>query len=332
MESKSSELRGRRVLVTGAGGFIGSHLTEFLVEAGAHVRAFVHYRGDGTWGWLDRSPVREGLDVVPGDIADRDCVMSAMRDIDVVFHLAALIGIPYSYQAPISYVRTNIEGALNVLQAARELGVSRVVHTSTSEAYGTALTAPIDERHPLQGQSPYSATKIGADKLAESFFLSFGVPVTTVRPFNTFGPRQSARAVIPTIITQCLEGGVVRLGHTYPTRDLNYVGDIVRGFAYAATSDVAVGRTINLGTGREISIGDLAATIASLVGRDVTIECDENRVRPKGSEVDRLLADNALAAELLSWRPEVTLESGLEMTIAWIKANRSFFRAGQYAV
>lgn len=325
-------LRGARVLVTGAGGFIGSHLTEYLVAEGAQVRAFVHYRGNGSRGWLDHSVTCRDLDVVAGNIADRDCVEQATRGMDVVFHLAALIGIPYSYQAPLSYVHTNIEGTLNVLQAARTCGVSRVVHTSTSEAYGTALYVPIDERHPLQGQSPYSATKIGADKLAESFHLSFGLPVATVRPFNTFGPRQSTRAVIPTIITQCLAGGVVRLGHVHPTRDLNYVGDIVRGFAYAATADAAVGRTINLGTGSEISIGDLAATIARLVGRDVTIECDESRTRPKGSEVDRLLADSTLAAELLSWRSEVTLERGLEMTVEWIKENQAFFRAGQYAV
>lgn len=326
------QLNGATVLVTGAAGFIGSHLTEYLVAAGARTRAFVHYRGDGSWGWLGRSRCRTEIEVIAGDIADRDSVERAMRGVDVVFHLAALIGIPYSYEAPLSYVRTNIEGTLNVLQAARASGVSRVVHTSTSEAYGTALYAPIDERHPLQGQSPYSATKIGADKLAESFHLSFGLPVATVRPFNTFGPRQSTRAVIPTIITQCLAGPVVRLGHLHPTRDLNYVGDIVRGFACAATSDAAVGRTVNLGTGREISIGDLAATIGRLLGRDIAIEAEGKRVRPEGSEVDRLLADNTLARELLSWTPEVTLERGLELTIEWIALNRDLFRTGQYAI
>lgn len=325
-------LKGTKVLVTGAGGFIGSHLTELLVNSGATTRAFVHYRGSGSAGWLDASACRSEIEIVSGDISDPDSVERAMRGCEVVFHLAALIGIPYSYQAPQSYVRTNIDGTLNVLQAARRLGVSRVVHTSTSEAYGTATYVPIDERHPLQGQSPYSATKIGADKLAESFYLSFGLPVATVRPFNTYGPRQSARAVIPTIITQCLAGPVVRLGSLTPTRDLNYVGDIVRGFACAATAEAAIGRTINLGTGREISIADLAATIARLLGREVTIECEADRVRPEGSEVDRLLAANSLAAQLLSWTPEVSLEQGLQRTIDWIAKNVESFRTGEYAV
>lgn len=326
------QLKGARVLVTGAGGFIGSHLTEYLVAAGARTRAFVHYRGNGSWGWLDQSLCKDDIEVVAGDIGDAGSVHEAMRGVDVVFHLAALIGIPYSYTAPQSYVRTNIDGTLNVLQSARALGVSRVVHTSTSEAYGTALYVPIDEKHPLQGQSPYSATKIGADKLAESFFLSFGLPVATVRPFNTFGPRQSTRAVIPTIITQGLAGGAVRLGHLHPTRDLNFVGDIVRGFACAGVSAAAVGRTVNLGTGREISIADLAALIGRLLGREIVIEGDAARTRPEGSEVDRLLADNTLARELLSWAPEVTLEQGLATTIEWISANRDAYRTGHYAV
>jgi NAD dependent epimerase/dehydratase len=327
-----ADLKGARVLVTGAGGFIGSHLTEYLVAAGARTRAFVHYRGNGSWGWLDQSPCKDDIEVVAGDIGDAGSVHEAMRGVDVVFHLAALIGIPYSYVAPQSYVRTNIDGTLNVLQAARALGVSRVVHTSTSEAYGTALYVPIDEKHPLQGQSPYSATKIGADKLAESFFLSFGLPVATVRPFNTFGPRQSTRAVIPTIITQGLAGGAVRLGHLHPTRDLNFVGDIVRGFASAGVSAAAVGRTVNLGTGREISIADLAALIGQLLGREIVIEGDAARTRPEGSEVDRLLADNTLAREVLSWTPEVTLEQGLATTIEWISGNRDAYRTGHYAV
>lgn len=332
MAGVDEQLRGRRVLVTGAGGFIGSHLTERLVAAGADVRAFVHYRGDGGWGWLDASPVRERIDVIAGDVADRDSVTRAMRGTEVVFHLAALIGIPYSYHAPISYVRTNIEGTLNVLQAARETGVARVVHTSTSEAYGTALTAPIDERHPLQGQSPYSATKIGADKLAESYFLSFEVPVTTVRPFNTFGPRQSARAVIPAIISQLLRGPNVHLGNIHPTRDLTFVDDTVSGFLAAAVSPNALGRTFNLGTGREISIGDLANTIARLMGKTITIETDSDRLRPKGSEVDRLLSDPSLAARELGWSAAVSLESGLEQTIAWIVQHQNVFKAGRYAV
>lgn len=332
MAGVAEQLRGRRVLVTGAGGFIGSHLTERLVDIGADVRAFVHYRGDGSWGWLDGSPVRDRLEVIAGDVADRDSVKQAMRDVDVVFHLAALIGIPYSYHAPISYVRTNIEGTLNVLQTARETGVARVVHTSTSEAYGTALTAPIDERHPLQGQSPYSATKIGADKLAESFFLSFGVPVTTVRPFNTFGPRQSARAVIPAIISQLLKGPQVHLGNIHPTRDLTFVADTVDGFLAAAVAPNALGRTFNLGTGSEICIGDLASTIARLMNRTIAIETDSDRLRPKGSEVDRLLSDPSLAARELGWRAAVSLESGLEQTIAWIVDHQNAFKAGRYAV
>ena len=330
--SSLSALNGRKVLVTGAGGFIGSHLTELLVASGATTRAFVHYRGNGSAGWLDGSACRSDIEVVSGEIADADSVERAMRGVDVVFHLAALIGIPYSYHAPVSYVRTNIEGTLNVLQAARRLGVSRVVHTSTSETYGTAIYVPIDERHPLQGQSPYSATKIGADKLAESFHLSFALPVVTVRPFNTYGPRQSARAVIPTIITQCFAGSVVRLGSLHPTRDLNYVGDVARGFALAGIAEAAIGRVINLGNGKEISIGDLAATIARRMGRDVAIECQTDRVRPEGSEVDRLLADNSLAAQLLSWSPDVSLDRGLDLTIEWISSHRELFRTEQYAI
>jgi dTDP-glucose 4,6-dehydratase len=283
---------GKRSLVTGAGGFIGSHLTEQLVELGADTRALVHYNALGTWGWLDQSPMRDEVQVVSGDICDRDSVRQAMQGVEIVFHLAALIAIPYSYHAPASYVRTNVEGTLNVLQVARELGVERVVHTSTSEVYGTARYVPMDEAHPLQGQSPYAASKIGADKLAEAFYLSFGLPVVTVRPFNTFGPRQSARAVIPTIITQCLTGETVRLGNLHPTRDLNYVTNTMEGFLLAASIPAAVGQTINLGSGREISIGDLAQLIARLTGRPLTIESDGQRVRPDKSEVERLLADN----------------------------------------
>ena len=324
--------KGKKVLVTGAGGFIGSHLTERLVELGADVRAFVHYNALGTWGWLDESPAREDIEVVSGDVRDRDSVRQAMQDTEVVFHLAALIGIPYSYHAPVSYVRTNIEGTLNVLQCARELGVERVIHTSTSEAYGTARYVPIDEKHPLQGQSPYSATKIGADKLAEAFHLSFGLPVVTVRPFNTFGPRQSARAVIPTIITQCLTGDVVRLGNLQPTRDLNYVSNTVDGFILAAEMQEAIGRTINLGSGREINIGDLAKLIISLVGRPINIESEEKRVRPAKSEVERLVADNTLARELLGWEPAVSLEEGLGRTIEWVQQHLRRYRPDVYAI
>jgi NAD dependent epimerase/dehydratase len=324
--------QGRKVLVTGAGGFIGSHLTERLVSLGADVRALVHYNALGTWGWLDESETRKDLEVLAGDITDRDLVAKAVAGRDVVFHLGALIAIPYSYVAPASYVRTNIEGTLNVLQACREAGVSRVLHTSTSEVYGTALRVPIDESHPLQGQSPYSASKIGADKIAESFHLSFGVPVVTVRPFNTYGPRQSARAVIPTIITQCLAGETVKLGSLHPTRDLNYVGNTVEGFLAAAVAPEAIGQTINYGSGREISVGDLAQLIARIVGRNVRIESDDARIRPGRSEVDRLLADNTLAAKLTGWSPAISLEDGLQRTVEWFERHLGKYRTGVYVV
>jgi dTDP-glucose 4,6-dehydratase len=322
----------KRVLVTGAGGFIGSHLAERMVELGARVRALVHYNALGTWGWLDQSPLKGEMEVVAGDIRDRDSVREAMQNTDIAFHLAALIAIPYSYHAPLSYVQTNVEGTLNVLQTARELGVERVVHTSTSEVYGTARYAPIDEQHPLQGQSPYSASKIGADKMAEAFHLSFGVPVVTVRPFNTFGPRQSARAVIPTIITQLLAGETIRLGNLHPTRDLSYVANTVVGFVSAASAPEAVGQTMNLGSGQEISIGDLAQLIASLMGKAIAIESEMQRVRPDGSEVDRLLADTTLAQRLLGWQPQMSLEDGLRRTIDWIQANREQYRTGAYVL
>ena len=324
--------RGRRVLVTGAGGFIGSHLTERLVETGAAVCALVHYNAMGSAGWLDDSPIRDDVDIVSGDICDRDSVRQAMRGVNTVFHLAALIGIPYSYRAPASYVRTNIEGTLNVLQAAHELQTDRVVHTSTSEVYGTARYAPIDEAHPVYGQSPYSACKIGADKLAEAFHCAFGVPIVIVRPFNTFGPRQSARAVIPTIIGQCLAGGTIRLGNLQPTRDLNYVDNTVDGFLLAASASAAVGRTINLGSGQEISIRDLAGAIVQLMEHPAAIEHDAQRVRPEGSEVERLLADNALARELLGWKPMVTLEDGLRRTIEWVKQHREGYATRVHVV
>ena len=324
--------KGTRVLVTGAGGFIGSHLAERLVELGAQVRAFVHYNAMGTRGWLDQSPARAEIEIMAGDIADRDSVHKAIQGIDVVFHLAALIGIPYSYDAPGSYVRTNVEGTLNVLRSGLELGVKRIVHTSTSEVYGTARFEPINEEHPLQGQSPYSATKIGADKLAESFHLSFELPVVTVRPFNTFGPRQSARAVIPTIISQCLSQQTVRLGNIHPTRDLNFVANTVDGFVRAGSSDAAIGKTINIGSGRKISIGDLATLIASLVNQSIKIELDERRTRPEKSEVGCLLADNSLAHTVLGWEPKVTLEEGLKLTIEWMKNNMGRYRPDEYTV
>jgi len=324
--------QGKKVLVTGAGGFIGSHLAEALCREGARVRALVHYNALGSRGWLDYSELSDELEILAGDIADADSVRQAVRGVDVVFHLAALIAIPYSYVAPASYVRTNINGTLNVLQAAREAGTGRVVHTSTSEVYGTALQVPISEEHPLQGQSPYSASKIGADKIAESYFCSFEIPVTTVRPFNTFGPRQSARAVIPTIITQCLSGKKVKLGSLSPTRDMNYVSNTAKGFMLAATAPEAIGRTINLGSGKEISINDLAELIAQLTGAEIELESDDARVRPEKSEVERLLADNSLANELLGWTPEVDLKTGLQQTIDWLRENLDKYRPGVYVV
>ena len=321
---------GKTALVTGAGGFIGSHLAERLVELGARVRAMVHYNALDSWGWLNSSPLAREMQVIPGDITDRSSARQAMQGADYVFHLAALIAIPYSYTAPGSYVRVNIGGTLNILEAARDLGVARIMHTSTSEVYGTARYVPIDEAHPLQGQSPYSATKIGADKLVEAFHLSFGVPVVTVRPFNTFGPRQSARAVIPTIITQALTGQTVRLGNLLPTRDLNYVDNTVNGYVLAASTPAAEGQTINLGSGREISIGDLAKLIARLTAREVQIECEAGRMRPEGSEVERLLASNERARSLLGWEPAVTLEAGLERTIEWMRSHLERYRPGVY--
>jgi dTDP-glucose 4,6-dehydratase len=281
---------------------------------------------------LDQSPAKQDIEVIAGDVCDRDCVREVVKGCDVVFHLAALIAIPYSYRAPASYVRTNVEGTLNVLQACREAGVGRVIHTSTSEVYGTARSVPIREDHPLQGQSPYSASKIGADKMAESFHLSFGVPVVTIRPFNTFGPRQSARAVIPTIITQCLTGKTVHLGNLLPTRDLNFVSNTVDGFILAASAPKAVGKTINLGTGREISVGDLAHLIVQLIGCKVKVQSEEPRRRPENSEVERLLADNALAQKLLGWSPKVSLEEGLRLTIDWMRGHLKFYRPGVYAI
>ncbi len=302
------------------------------MQQGARTKAMVHYNSAASWGWLDRSEYKGDIEVVAGDIADRDSVRQALTDVNIVFHLAALIAIPYSYTVPSAYIRTNIEGTMNVLQAAGELGLERVVHTSTSEVYGTALKVPINEEHPLQGQSPYSASKIGADKMAEAFHLSFELPVVTVRPFNTYGPRQSTRAIIPAVITQCLSQDVVRLGSLHPTRDLNYVADTVAGFLKAAAAPDAVGRTVNIGTGREIGIGDLVQLIIRLVGRPVELQTEEARMRPKGSEVERLLADNTLAGQLLHWQPSVSLEEGLELTIEWVKEHLASYRSGVYVL
>ncbi len=323
---------GCKVLVTGAGGFIGSHLVERLVILGARVTAFVRYTSTGRWGWLEDSPAKNDIEVVLGDIRDSLSVREAMHGRDVVFHLAALIGIPYSYHAPQSYLHTNLEGTLNVLQAARELGTRRVVCTSTSEVYGTALYVPIDEKHPLQGQSPYSATKIGADKLAESYYLSFGLPVAIARPFNTYGPRQSARAVIPTLITQALTGSEIRLGSLLPTRDFNFVEDTVEGFIATAGSERAIGQAINFGTGVEISIADLAIMVGGLLGKELNLVAEEQRVRPSNSEVVRLCADAAKARELLGWSPRFPLQEGLQRTIEWVRRNLQEYRTGLYAI
>jgi NAD dependent epimerase/dehydratase len=324
-------LAGKKVLVTGAGGFIGSHLAERLVDAGCSVKALVHYNALGLRGWLDRSARAAHMEIVAGDLMDRGSVEKAAAGAEVIFHLGALIAIPYSYVAPMSYARVNIEGTLNVLTAAMASG-AKVLQTSTSEVYGTARTVPITEEHPLQGQSPYSATKIGADKLAESYHASFGLPVVIVRPFNTYGPRQSSRAVIPTIITQCAAGSRVKLGATSPTRDLNFVADTVEGFVAAAQSDEAAGRVFNLGSGVEISIGDLAHKIGKLMGREIEIITEDTRLRPDKSEVFQLLADASQAKRVLGWQSRVGLDEGLQRTIAWFREHARMERAGQYVV
>ncbi len=328
------ELPGTSVLVTGGTGFIGSHLVERLVTEGCRVRVLANYKSRpdvGNLACVDRA-IRDRIDLVWGDVCDRDSVMQVTEGVSVVFHLAALIGIPYSYIAPESYIRTNIQGTLNVLQAARSCGVERVIHTSTSEVYGSAQRLPIDELHPLVGQSPYAAAKIGADKLVESFGRSFDLPVTTVRPFNVFGPRQSDRAVIPTIVAQSVAGiDPVRIGDASPKRDFTFVTDTAEGFVRAALCDQAIGRTINIGSGRSISIGDLAARICRKTGgAQVTTEND--RRRPCRSEVCELLCDNTLARELLGWSPTVDLDEGLDRTIAFVRENPHWFTPERYRV
>jgi dTDP-glucose 4,6-dehydratase len=308
-----------KILITGADGFIGSHLTEALVRAGHDVRAFVFYNSFNSWGWLDHcaDDVKGRFEVFCGDIRDPHGVKAAMGNIEVVLHLAALIAIPYSYHSPGTYIDTNIKGTLNVLQAARELGVKRVVHTSTSEVYGTALFVPINEKHPLQGQSPYSASKIGADQLAYSFHTSFDLPVVIARPFNTYGPRQSARAVIPTIIAQIANGKrQIRLGAVSPTRDFNYVKDTVNGFVAAMSSDLGLGETVNFGSNFEISIGDTVELISEVMNADVEVVTDENRLRPENSEVERLWADNTRARQLFGWTPEYAGRDGFKRGLA----------------
>lgn len=324
-----------KVLVTGADGFIGSHLVEELVKKGYEVRAFVYYNSFNTWGWLDTLPgsVMEHVEIFQGDIRDPNGVRVAMQQAEAVFHLAALIAIPFSYHSPDTYVDTNIKGTLNVLQAARELGTRRVLITSTSEVYGTAQYVPIDEKHPFQGQSPYSATKIGADRLAESFYRSFNLPVTIVRPFNTYGPRQSARAVIPTVITQLLAGKTeIKLGSLTPARDFNYVKDTANGFISIFESDQTIGEEINIATQKEISIGMLAEELIRQINPDAHIICDEQRLRPEKSEVNRLLGCNAKIRELTKWQPMYTLEQGLAETIAFLRNNMEKYKTDIYNV
>jgi NAD dependent epimerase/dehydratase len=324
-------IRGKKVVVTGADGFIGSHLTEALLDAGCDVTAFVYYNSFNSYGWLDTlEPGLLGqIDTFAGDIRDPNGVRTALKGADVVFHLAALIGIPFSYHSPDSYVDTNIRGTLNVLQAARDLDVARLLVTSTSEVYGTAQYVPIDEKHPRQGQSPYSASKIGADAMADSFYRAFGLPVVTVRPFNTYGPRQSARAVIPTIITQLLAGSSeIRLGSVTPTRDLTFVSDTTAGFIALAGCDAAVGRDVNVCTGQEIAVGDLARLLVDIVGAPAEIVPEEQRVRPEKSEVERLLGDSSLMHELTGWEAQVALRQGLEWTVAWLRGNMDRYKQG----
>jgi len=335
------KLVGKKVLVTGADGFIGSHLTEALVHAGCNVKAFVCYNSLGTWGWLDdcEDRIQNELDVVAGDIRDSRSVLAAMKGCDVVMHLAALIAIPFSYVAPEAYVDTNVKGTLHLVQASRDVGVERFVHTSTSEVYGTARFVPITEEHPLQAQSPYSASKIAADQIAWSFWRTFGVPVSTIRPFNTYGPRQSARAVIPTIIMQIAAGrNRLELGSLTPTRDFNYVSDTVDGFMKVAEADEAVGEVVNIGSGHEISIGELVGCIAEAMGRDVEIVHDAKRLRPEASEVERLLADNSKASRMVGWTPGYSgregLMRGLSQTADWFcnPDNLRRYRIGRYNI
>ena len=325
----------KKVLVTGADGFIGSHLTESLLEKGYDVKAFTMYNSFNTWGWLDTLP-KEKLDqieIFSGDVRDPNGVREAMKGVDGVFHLAALIAIPFSYHSPDSYVDTNIKGTLNVLQAARELETERIMVTSTSEVYGTAQYVPIDEKHPFQGQSPYSATKIGADRLAESFYRSFNLPVSIVRPFNTYGQRQSARAVIPTIITQLLAGkSEIQLGSLTPTRDFNFVKDTAAGFIAIAESDKTIGEEINIATQQEISIGDLAQEIIRQINPSAKIICDEQRLRPEKSEVNRLLGANEKIKRLTNWTPKYTFEEGIKETIAWLRENLDKYKTDIYNV
>lgn len=326
-------MSNKKVLITGAAGFIGSHLVEKCVESGYDVKAFTHYNSKNSWGWLDNSKVKNDIEVVTGDIRDYDSVFSAMKGVDGVLHLAALIGIPYSYVSPLAYIRTNIEGTYNVIQAGRELETENIVVTSTSETYGTAQFVPISEQHPAVGQSPYSATKISADEIALSYYRSFNTPIKIARPFNTYGPRQSARAIIPTIISQIASGTTeLKLGNLTPTRDLTFVKDTAKGFISIFESDNLWGEPTNIGMSDEISIGDLVYKIADLMGVEVTINTDEIRVRPGKSEVERLFCDNSKILKNTNWKPDYNLESGLLETIDWVKENIHVFKPNLYNV
>ncbi|MCA1696561.1 MAG: GDP-mannose 4,6-dehydratase [Actinobacteria bacterium] len=326
-----SSWSGRKVLVSGAEGFIGSHLVDLLLAEGAEVRALVHYNPFGRWGWLQDKA--DDVEILSGDVRDGERVAGAVDGMDVVFHLAALIGIPYSYDAPESYLQTNVIGSYNVLTACRRSGVDRMIQTSTSEVYGSALRVPIDESHPLQPQSPYSASKIGGDMTALSFHHAFGLPVAVVRPFNTYGPRQSTRAIIATVLAQLFSGSdEIHIGATSPTRDFNFVSDTARGFLAVAECDQAVGQVVNIGSGREISIGDLVELLIRISGTEARVVSDAERLRPAGSEVERLLCDNTRAQEWAGWKPEVALEEGLRRTAAWVKENPTAGKASRYSV
>jgi NAD dependent epimerase/dehydratase len=327
-------MSGKYALVTGAAGFIGSHLVHQLVLEGAKVRAFIRYNSSNSRGFLDMLPtnIQKEIEVVKGDLRDPHAVYRAVKGIDTIFHLGALIAIPYSYQHPNDVVQTNVIGTLNVAQAALDLGTSRLIHTSTSEVYGSARYVPMDETHPLQGQSPYSASKIGADKIIESFCCSYALPAVTVRPFNSYGPRQSMRAVIPTIINQALHQSEIVLGNLTSSRDLTFVEDTARAFVCAAVHDEAIGQVINAGSGTEISVGELAEKVKQLIGRDLHVRVANERVRPEKSEVDRLFSNSGKAASLIGWKPTVTLEQGLARTIDWIKAHPELYRPDEYVV
>lgn len=329
------EISKKKILVTGADGFIGSHLTEALVKLGAEVTALVQYNSFNSFGHIDSfdKNIKDSISVITGDVREYDNVKKLVKSQDIVFHLAALIAIPYSYLSPMAYIKTNIEGTTNILEACKEYDVSKVIHTSTSETYGTAMYVPMDEKHPLQGQSPYSASKIGADKIAESYYLSFGTPVATIRPFNTYGPRQSARAIIPTIISQIIANkSEIKLGNLTATRDFNFVKDTVSAFIKICESDKTIGKTINAGSGTEISVGDLASKIMNLLGKKVNIICENDRLRPEKSEVNRLVCDNKLIKELTTWEQNYSIEDGLLETIEWIKNNINLFKTDVYNI